>query len=129
MLALVEIQCQRKKKPARDGLEPTRAVFPFRRSMNLALGFAAPRCLRKHPQRIRRLSAAFLLELRDPVGHSLNHIARRLTSGSCFYLNNGTGFLALLDNLDCFLLRHCFYFEFRLILNVSNEFLATQFPN
>ena len=70
----------------------------------LGLGLATPRRLGKHPQRIRRLGAAFLLELGDPVGHRLNHIARRFTSGSCFCLNDGTGFLALLDYLNCFLI-------------------------
>ena len=43
------------------------------------LGFATPRRLGKHPQCIRCLSAAFLLKLRDPVGHGLHHVARRFT--------------------------------------------------
>ena len=109
-------------------LGPSRAVVSFRRSIEIDLGFATPRRLGKHSQRICRLSAAFLLELRNPVGDGLNHVARRFTCGCCFCLNDWTGFLALLDNLDCFLLRHCFYFEFVESVNVSNEILATQFP-
>jgi len=96
--------------------------------IEIGLGFATPRRLGKHSQRICRLGAAFLLKLRDPVSHGLNHVARRFTCGCCFCLNDWTGFLALLDNLDCFLLRHCFYFEFVESVNVSNEILATQFP-
>lgn len=91
---------------------PSRAVVSLPAFYEIGLGFATPRRLGKHSQRICRLSAAFLLKLRDPVGHGLNHIARRFTCGSCFYLNDRTGFFALLDYLDLFLLRHCFNFEF-----------------
>ena len=84
-------------------LVPSRAVVPFRRSSEIGLGFATPRRLGKHPQRIRCLSAAFLLKLRDPVSHGLDHIARRFSCGSCFCLNDGTRFFALLNDFDFFL--------------------------
>src|SRR6185369_11490976 len=90
-------------------LVPSRAVVSFRRSIEIGLGFATPRRLGKHSQRIGRLRAAFLLKLRDPVGHGINHVARRFTCGSCFYLNDRTGFLALFDYFDLFLLRHCYF--------------------
>ena len=96
--------------------------------IEVGLGFATPRRLGKHSQRICRLSAAFLLKLRDPIGHGSNHVARRFTSGICFYLNDWTGFFALLDYFELFSYLTLLYFEFRLNLNVSNEFLATQFP-
>jgi len=127
MLAPAEMECQRKRnRREMAGAVSRRSSLPA--FIEIELGFATPRRLGKHSQRICRLGAALLLKLRDPVSHSLNHVARRFTCGCCFCLNDWTGFLALLDNLDCFLLRHCFYFEFVESVNVSNEILATQFP-
>ena len=79
-------------------------MLPFLRSMNLVLGFATPWRLGKHPQRIRGLSAALLLKLRDPVSHGTNHIARRFAGGICFSLDDGADLFALLNYSNCFLL-------------------------
>ena len=72
------------------------------------LGFAAARCLREHPQCVSGFSAASMLKFVDPIGHGLNHITRRFTSGICLCLNDGAGFFALLYDSNCFLLRHCY---------------------
>src|SRR3954468_10214358 len=98
MLAPRQIQCQRIKRNRREmAWSPLAPCFLLPAFSELALGFATPRRLGKHPQRVRCLGAAFLLKLGDPVSHGPNHVARRFTSGSCFCFNNGTGFLALLD--------------------------------
>ena len=103
MLAPAEIKCQRKRnRRERAGAVSRRGFLPA--FSEIGLGFATPRRLGKHSQRIRRLSAAFLLKLRDPVSHGLDHIARCFTCGSCFCLNDGTGFFALLNDFDCFFL-------------------------
>ena len=71
------------------------------------LGFTAPRCLGKHPQRIRRFVTTSFLEVGNPIGNRLDHIARRFSRGISLCFNDWTRFFALFDNLNCFLLRHC----------------------
>src|ERR1041385_2192303 len=87
---------------------PSRAVaVKCGRSYKWCLGFTAPRCLRKHPQRVGRFVPTLLLELSHPIGNRLHHIARGVASGSSLSFNDWTRFFALFDNLNCFLLRHC----------------------
>ena len=71
------------------------------------LGFAASRCLGEQPQRVGGFSTSLLLKFRNPIGHSINHIARRFPSGVRLCLNDWAGFFALLYDSNCFLLRHC----------------------
>jgi hypothetical protein len=75
------------------------------------LCFTATRSLGEDPQRIRRFSAATLLELVNPIGHGSDHITRRFTSSVCLNLGCRPGLLTLFDDSDCFLLRHCCFFE------------------
>lgn len=70
-------------------------------------GFAAARCLREHPQCVGGFSATLLLKFVNPIGHGANHITRCFPSGICLCLNDRAGFFALLDDSNCFLLRHC----------------------
>ena len=93
------------------------------------LGFATPWSFREDSQRVGGLCTSFLLKLGNPIGYCLYHFTRRFTSGIDF----GTGIywallLALLDNSNCFFLRHLFILNF-VFLPVSNEILAIQFPN
>src|SRR6185503_20262882 len=76
------------------------------------LGFAAARCLREHPQRSGGFSATLFLKFCNPIGYSINHIARRFTGRICLNLYDWAGFLALLYDSDCFLLRHCLISSF-----------------
>ena len=79
------------------------------------LGFTATRRLRKDSQCGRGFIAAALLKLRNPIGYSFHHFARRFTSSSCFHLGCcGPGLFAFFDYSDCFLLRHCFFSSFPL---------------
>src|ERR1051325_3746639 len=91
-------------------------------------GLTATRRFGKDPQRVSGFRPAPLLKLVNPIGHGLNHIARCFTSGICLCLNDWARFFALLYYANCFLLRHC-YFRVSVVLNVSNEFPATQFRN
>ena len=91
------------------------------------LGLTATRRFGKDPQRVGGFRPTPLLKFVDPLGHRLNHIARRFTSGICLCLNDWARFFTLLYYANCFLVRHCYFFEFSVVLNVSNEFPATQF--
>ena len=71
------------------------------------LGFAASRCFGEQPQRVGGFNTSLLLKFRNPIGHGINHIARRFPSGVRLCLNDWAGFFALLYDSNCFLLRHC----------------------
>ena len=76
------------------------------------LGFTAARRLRKDSQRVRGFNAAALLKFRNPIGYSFDHFTRRFTSSGSFHLGYyWPGLFAFFDYSDCFLLRHCFFFE------------------
>ena len=77
------------------------------------LGFTATRRLREDSQRVRGFCAAALLKFIDPVGHGIDHVARRFT---CGVLSLGCGrsddlLFTLFNYANCFLLRHCCIFE------------------
>src|ERR1051325_1801275 len=96
------------RNEGRERFSPSRAgIFIRGRSLKWCLGFTTARCLGNHPQRVSRLSSTLLLELVNPIGHRLHHIARGFTSGRSLRFNNWTSLLALFNYLDCFLLRHC----------------------
>src|SRR6185503_10374662 len=70
-----------KKKTGARWRMPLAPCFSSGVLSEIGLGFATPRRLGKHSQRIRSLGAASLLKLIDPVGHGLHHVARRFTCG------------------------------------------------
>ena len=72
-------------------------------------GLTATRRFGKDPQRVSGFRPTSLLEFVDPIGHGINHIARRFTSGICLCLNDWARFFALLYYANCFLLRHCYF--------------------
>ena len=132
MLSPRQIRCQTKQE-ARVGtcsqVFSRRSLVPLLGSFyRLCSGFTATRSLGEYPQRVSRLSPASLLEFVNPIGYRLNHIARGFTRSVCLCFNSWARFLALFYDSNCFLLRHCLFSSFRLILNVSNEIPATQFP-
>ena len=57
--------------------------------------------------RCSRLGAALLLKLINPIGDSLDHFARRFARAMRFCRSRFRTTLALLDNLDSLLFRHC----------------------
>ena len=130
-------EVSRKERPSLNRLrplggraesEPYSLVNYFRGG----LSFTATRRLREDSQCVRGFCAAALLKFVDPVGHRIDHIARRFT---CRVLSLACGWsddllLTLFDYANCFLLRHCCIFELPVWnLFVSNEFRVTQFPN
>ena len=114
-LALARGQWKRRRSKQTTALggraesEPYSLVNYFRGG----LSFTATRRLREDSQCVRGFCAAALLKFVHPVGHRIDHIARRFT---CRVLSLGCGrsddlLFTLFDYANCFLLRHCCFFE------------------